>query len=231
VVADQPSKGKDGAPDLPGNVAAVFPPDDRLGVAVLSLCMAGNDVEYAAFRAADANPPDHPDPDVTHHRRFYYLIRIAQGHLFEAIAALRAWEQSEPEFRKLIQNLDAAGRKAASRVRGLEQRIGSKALETVRHSTFHYPAPCAGLSELGLVEAIEREADLPAALDLSDEAGAPFRFADQLAMSMALANFDDGEIEGHIAAIIEGSGAFVRLVKATFVAYCEKRKIGHEIVD
>lgn len=50
-------------------------------------------------------------------------------------------------------------------------------------------------------------------------------------MSMALANFDDKEIGDHIAAIIEGSGAFVRLVKATFFAYCEKRKIGHEIVD
>ena len=44
--------------------------------------------------------------DVTHRRRFCYLIRIAQGHLFEAIAALRAWEQGEPELRKLIQNLD-----------------------------------------------------------------------------------------------------------------------------
>lgn len=212
-------------------MAAVFPPDDRLGIAVLSLCMAANDVEYAAFRAADANPPDHPDPDVIHRRRFYYLIRIAQGHLFEAIAALRAWEQGEPELRKLIQNLDTAGRNAASRVRGLEQRIGSKALETVRHSTFHYPAPCAGLSELGLVEAIERESDLSAALDLSDEAGAPFRFADQLAMSMALANFDDEELDDHIAAIIQGSGAFVRLVKGIFVAYCKKRKIGHQVVD
>ena len=211
-------------------MAAIFPPDDRLGVAVLSLCMAANDVEYAAFRAADANPPDHPDPDVTHRRRFHYLIRISQGHLFEGIAALRAWEQGEPELRKLIQNLDADGRKAASRVRGLEQRIGSKALETVRHSTFHYPAPCAGLSELGLVEAIEREGELSAAIDLSKEAGAPFRFADQLAMSMALANFDEG-IDEHIAAIIEGSGAFARLAKAVFVSYCHKRKIGHEIVD
>lgn len=212
-------------------MAAVFPPDDRLGMAVLSLCMAANDVEYAAFMAADANPPDHPDPDVTHRRRFYYLIRIAQGHLFEAIAALRAWEQGEPELRKLIQNLDATGRNAASWVRGLEQRIGSKALETVRHSTFHYPAPGAGMSELGLVEAIKRESDLPAALDLSDEAGAPFRFADQLAMSMALASFDDEEIDDHIAAIIEGSGALVHLAKAIFVAYCRKRRIGHQIVD
>jgi hypothetical protein len=186
-VEDQSPEGQADAADLPRNVAAVFPPDDRLGVAVLSLCMAANDVEYAALRAADANPPDHPDPDITHRRRFYYLIRISQGHLFEAIAALRAWEQGEPELRKLIQNLDAGGRKAAARVRGLEQRIGSKALETVRHSTFHYPAPCAGLSELGLVEAVERERHLPAAIDLSEEAGAPFRFADQLAMSMALA--------------------------------------------
>lgn len=108
---------------------------------------------------------------------------------------------------------------------------GSKALETVRHSTFHYPAPCAGLSELGLIEAIERESELPAALDLSDEAGAPFRCADQLAMSMALANFDDEEIDDHIAAVIEGSGAFARLVKGIFIAYCKKRKIGHQIVD
>jgi hypothetical protein len=41
-------------------------------------------------------------------------------------------------------------------VRGLEQRIGSKALETVRDTALHYPAPGMGLSVLALVEAIER---------------------------------------------------------------------------
>jgi len=50
-------------------------------------------------------------------------------------------------------------------------------------------------------------------------------------MSMALANFDDEEIDDHIAAVIEGSGAFARLVKGIFIAYCKKRKIGHQIVD
>jgi hypothetical protein len=161
--------------ELPRNVAAVFPPDDPLALAMVALCMAANDVEYAAKRAAYANPPDHPDPDVRHRRRFYYLVRVAQGHLFEAIAALRAWEQDEPDLRKLIQNLDAEGRKAAARVRGLQQRIGSKALGTVRHTTFHYPAPCLGPSVLALTEAIEREGNLPAALDLTDDAEAPFR--------------------------------------------------------
>ena len=89
--------------------------------------MAANDVEHAAMRAGKANPPDHPEPDITHRRHFYYLARVAQGHLFEGIAALRTWEQDEPELRKLIQNLDAEGRKAAKQVRGLEQRIGAKA--------------------------------------------------------------------------------------------------------
>lgn len=218
--------------DLPRNVGAIFPPSDRLGLAVVSLCMAANDVQDAAVNAADANPQDHDDPDVTHRRRFSYRIRIAQGHLFEAIAALRAWEQGEPELRKLIQNLGPESRKAAGHVRGLEQQIGSKALETVRHSTFHYPAPCAGLSELRLVEAIEREGEgLPAALDVTKEARAPFRFADQLALSMALANFDGEEFDDHLRAIIEGSGSFVRLVQDLFLAYCEKRNVGHEFID
>jgi hypothetical protein len=217
--------------ELPRNVAAVFPPDDRLALAVVALCMAANDVEYAAMRAGGANPPDHPDPDVQHRRRFYYLVRVAQGHLFEAIAALRAWEQDEPELRKLIQNLDPEGRKAASKVRGLEQRIGPKALETVRHTTFHYPAPGTGLSVLALIEAIEREADLPAALDLTDEAEAPFRFADQLALAMAVVHFDDESAEAGIGSILEGSGAFVRLTKALYLAYCKKRNIGFDLIE
>lgn len=217
--------------ELPRDVAAVFPSDDRLALAVIALCMATNDVEYAAKRAADANPPDHPDPDVIHRRRFSYLVRVAQGHLFEAIAALRAWEQDEPELRKLIQNLDDDGRKAAGRVRGLQQRIGSKALETVRHTTFHYPAPCSGLSVLALTEAIEREGDLPAALDLTDDAEAPFRFADQLALSMAIANIENENAEAGIAAILEGSGAFVRLTKSLYLAYCKKRRIGFDLIE
>ena len=217
-------------PDPPRNVAAVFPPDDHLGLAVVALCMAANDVEHAAMRAGKANPPDHPDPDITHRRRFYYLARVAQGHLFEGIAALRAWEQDEPELRKLIQNLDAEGRKAAKQVRGLEQRIGAKALETVRHVTFHYPAPGTGLSVLALTEAIEREADLTADIDLTDEAEAPFRFADQLALAMAVANFDD-DAKSAVAAILEGSGAFIRLVKAVYLTYCKKRKIGFDLIE
>lgn len=216
---------------LPRNVEAVFPPDDRLALAVVTLCMAANDVEYAAMRAADANPPDHLDPDVTHRRRFSYLVRVAQGHLFEAIAALRAWEQDEPDFRRLIQNLDDDGRKAAGRVRGLQQRIGSKALETVRHATFHYPAPYSGLSVLALTEAIEREGNLPAELDLTDDAEAPFRFADQLVLSMAIANIEDENAETGIAAILEGSGSFVRLAKSLYLAYCKKRRVGFDLIE
>lgn len=202
---------------------------------VISMCMAANDVKFAMLTTGSANPSDHPEPNITHHRRFTYWVRLTQGHLFEAIDALTSWRSSEAEVRSLLATLPAGAKGQLKIVCGLEQRLGLKVLERVRHGTFHYPHPelrRSPDSTLWLREAIEREASLESEIDLT-ESGVVYRFADQLALSIAIANHDDDDdrLREQADLVRDAGFAFVGLAAAIYRAYCERRNLGFEIVD
>jgi hypothetical protein len=83
------------------------------------------------------------------------------------------------------------GRTPLKRVEGLEQRLGSGVLELVRHNSFHYAHPNPSHDSVAdLAETIRSNPEVDAGIDLSDEALATFRFADRLALGMAMAGHD-----------------------------------------
>jgi hypothetical protein len=219
---------------LPRDVVTIFPPDDRVSLFVASMCMACNDIEDAKAEAEAANPPN-ADADVVHRRRFSYRVRMLNGHLYEGIVALKAWRQSEAEVRTLLDALeDEDAKRALKLVCGLEQRIGPKALEAVRQNSFHYPHPDPKRSPdsvAELAEAIRANPDLEADIDVGDDAQGTFRFADQLALSVAFGGHDPekARAQAQTARIREAATAFIYLVKEIYLLYCRQRKIGFEI--
>lgn len=214
------------------SLVAIFPPDDRVALFVVAMCIAANDVEAALVDAAAANPEDHPDPDVTHRRRFFYRVRMTMGHLYEGIVALKAWRQTEPGVQALLHKLPAEPRAALKRVEGLQQRIGSDVLETVRHNSFHYARPNREYdSPADLAETIASNPDENGAIDLSDEALATFRFADRVALAMAMSKLDLEEGGDQQTEIRDTAKAFVFLVSEIYLLYCRERRIGFEHTD
>jgi hypothetical protein len=218
---------------LPRDVLTVFPPDDRVSLFVASMCMASNDIEDAKAEAEAANPPN-ADADFAHRRRFSYRVRMLNGHLYEAIVALKAWRQSEAEVRNLLDALEDDAKRALKLVCGLEQRIGSKALEAVRQNSFHYPHPNPKRppdSTAELAEAIRTNPSLEADIDVGGDARGTFRFADQLALSVAFGGHDPDEARAkeQTARIREAAAAFVYLAKEIYLLYCRERGIGFEI--
>jgi hypothetical protein len=212
------------------NVPECFPPDDRLGQFVLAMAIAGNDVEYTLRQAVLANPPD-VDDEHRRRERFTFKIRVANGFLFEAIDALRAWQQ-ENAVADLLRRLPAAAQEHLRTVRGLEQQIGSKTLEHVRQNTFHFPHPDPSKtpdSTTELAEVTAEMTDVVAAVDRSSVAQHTFRFGDQVALAMAIRRHQDFETE--TAKIIAGGVAFVHLTRHVWIAYCKHRGFEFEFSD
>ena len=219
---------------VPRDVLTVFPPDDPAALFVASICMASNDIEDALGEIGAANPGEIDYPDLTHRSRFSYRVRLLMGHLYEGIVALKAWRQSEPDVRQLLDGLSSDGKKALKLVMGLEQRIGQRALDAVRQNSFHYPHPdpkrCPD-STVGLAETIRINADLEAGIDLGDDARATFRFADQLALGLALSGHDETQAGQQLLAIREAARGFLSLVVEICLIYCREREIGFDVID
>jgi hypothetical protein len=214
---------------LPRNVLTVFPPDDPAALFVVAVCAAANDVRDAMVEAGRANPAEPQDPDVTHRRRFTQRLRLAQGHLYEAIVTLKAWRQSSPEVRVLLSRLPEEAKRRLSNLMGLEQRVGTEALDAVRQNSFHYPHPDAKRSPdsaADLADAIRMNPEAEAGIDVEEDVRGRYRFADQLMLSIAMGGHD---LEGHsdqMAMIRDAGIDFANLVDEIFVAYCHDRGIG-----
>jgi hypothetical protein len=224
-----PPESEQAAP-LPRNLGAQFKPGDRVGLFVASMCMAANDIQNALELSVEANPPDHPDPDIGHRRRFGYWVRLTQGHLFEAIDALTSWREAEGKVRALIATLPAEAKADLAMICGLEQRLGPRVIEVVRQSTFHYPHPDRRRnpdSTEALTQAIEREREAEAGIEVDEDRNrVHFRFADQLALSMAISGHDDERLDEQVTLVRDGAIALVRSVHAIYAKFCEERGIG-----
>ena len=212
-------------------VPECFPPDDRVALFVVAMAMAADDIEDSMWQAADANPEGASDED-RQRARFTFKVRVANGFLFEGIATLRAWQDHEPAVRQLLDGLSTEGREKLRKVRGLEQRLGPKTLEHVRQHTFHYPRPDPSKtpdSTGELAEVVAELTDVSAGIDVSRDTRHTFGFADKVALALALRRHDDPETQTE--QIRDGGIAFVHLAKHVYLAYCEERGIGFEVVD
>jgi hypothetical protein len=218
----------------------VFPPDDRLALFTVSMCAANNDVWESDQVARAANPRwAADDPHHVHRTRFTYQVRRSIGHLFEAIAALKAWREDEPVVRSLIASLSSDGKARLKLVCGLEQRIGPDALRQVRNNSFHYPKPKSSYSPDPvdeLADAIRMNGTEPASFDVvtarvpTGAAPPPprrlYRFGDQLMLSIAFGAFDPDVEKGsdQTAQVGEAAEAFCALVDELYDLYSKYRR-------
>jgi hypothetical protein len=209
-----------------------FSPERRLDLFVLSMSMARNDLRYGIRLVGKANNDDAPE--------FGYLLRVMLGHLYDAMYALKVWRQESEDVRALLRRLPEPGREALKTAMGTEQRIGNRALEHNRVSTFHYPCPDraygAASSEAALAEAVRDVADMPASITARAD-GKDFRlvFADDVAMELAMQRFDRSAHverfrEQHEAAA-SGATSFVNFVDSLLALYMRERNLGLDASD
>lgn len=193
----------------------------------VAMAMAANDVECAVRQAVEANPDGATDED-RNRNRFSYKVRLANGFLFEAIDALKAWRQNDPDVAKVLRQLPRDGAKLLSKVCGLEQKIGPKTLAHVRQNTFHYPHPDPSKtpdSTGELAEVVGELDDVSATINIGEEIEHTFPFADQVALLMALRRHDE---DAETLQVRDGAIAFVNLARHIHRLYCEKRGIRFE---
>jgi hypothetical protein len=217
----------------------VFPPDNRLALFMVSMCAANNDVWESDQIAAAANPQwAANDPHHAHRTRFTYQVRRSIGHLFEAIAALKAWREDEPGVRSLLASLSPDGVARLKLVCGLEQRIGPDTLRQVRNNSFHYPKPKSGYSPDPvdeLADAIRQNGGEAATFDVVEAKAPPgqtpppsrrlYRFGDQLMLSIAFGAFDPDVEKGgaQAAQVREAAESFCALVDELHDLYLKRR--------
>lgn len=206
-------------------VPEVFLPTDRVGLFVVSMAMAANDVEYAIKQAIQANPEGATDAD-RERMRFSHKVRLTNGFLFEGIDALKAWRQHEPGAARLLQQLPSKAAKLLSQVSGLEQTIGPKALSHVRQHTFHYPHPDPSKTPDSTGELAEVVADadnVSAKISLDQGSDHTFPFADKIAVGLALRRHDEPDIQTE--KVRDGAVAFINLVWHIHLLFCQQQGI------
>lgn len=211
------------------SISEAFPPDDPVARFVVSMAMAANDIEHALRAAGAANQADEPE--------FGYWVRLSIGHLFEAQLALNHW-RSYDEVKKLLNKLPEKAKADLKTVAGLAQKVGAELLEHNRHLTFHYPYPDRGkepdydqqLAEV-MRELGEADVDLFVRYE-KDGANIRWRFADKVALQLAMRKYDLADQEKQNWEATEtrdASCAFVRFFKALLGTYAEER--GLELGD
>jgi hypothetical protein len=210
-----------------------FPADDREALFMVAMCMASNDVEAALREVGEIRDGMEEDPTLDERRRWGYRIRMLNGHLWEAIVALKAWRQSEPQIATLLRGLGAEPQRSLKLVMGLADEIGTDALRGMRNHSFHYPHPGTDWSPDpvdDLAACIRAEADRGIEIDGSDDGLATFLFADEVAFRLALSGHDPG-LDLSVAqgrAIRDAAEAFVEVIGAAFSRYCRRRGVEFE---
>lgn len=114
-------------------VKHVFPHDDPSARFVVSVWATRNDLSYVLALIGKANDDDAPE--------FFYLVRLAMGHLYEGASALVHYRESFPGVEALLKKLPAEGQAALRKAQNAPSQVGGKALATSRIHTFHYSSP------------------------------------------------------------------------------------------
>lgn len=162
------------------SIPEAFPPTDDVACFVLTLAWARNDVRYALEQSGRANTED----DLA----FTFWVRVANGLVYEAVHAIKAWRQHSPEVAVFLRTLPVDAKGHLRQVASVEQKIGGKAFEHLRNRVFHYPHPDpprgnASVEELRQV--IADQDNVRYTLDETSERRIHYTFADPVAMGAA----------------------------------------------
>jgi hypothetical protein len=193
------------------NIGDQLPADAPLSRFLVSMAMACNDIEYAAWNAAAANEADRPE--------FEYWVRLLMGRFIEAADALQRWRSDSPEVRAFVQTLHPDGQAALAEVQKALDRVGRKAVDHARNHTFHYPAPSGQhSSDEALEDALAAAATHPLELDSVEDHPDRVRyvFADQIALVLAMGRHEREDPVAYTAQVRDlqrGATQFVNFVQ------------------
>jgi hypothetical protein len=197
------------------SIEEVFPSKDPVARFVVVVSMARNDVRHALFKAGSANAASEPD--------FAYWVRLSTAHFFEAIAAVRSWRQL-PEVKAFLSRVPAAARDdLKTATRSLEQ-IGHAVVAHSRNRTFHYPYPSGRYpADSELEAALEYIGTAEAQWIVESEGRFRLKFADEVALALALGKHELPQIERQLELARDGSTAFVNFATRAMEKYLQER--------
>lgn len=197
----------------------VFPPDDPVARFVVSMAMAGNDIERAHRLAVKANTSDAPE--------FSGYVRWSMGFFVEAQGALAAYRRTYQEVRDFLNRLSPKGKARLKEVAALHQRLGEKLPEHTRNYSFHYPYPSNAYKPNGdeLLGAVLRSltAEDAVASLRRDRHGDPiemhYEFADKAALGVSFQPYalDDIEVLREQHTLIRDAAVAFRILASHIV--------------
>jgi hypothetical protein len=168
--------------DRDNRLGAIFPAERVDARFVLAMGMANNDIQTALWDVIKADRDEAPD--------WSYRIRVLTGHLVEALDSLNAYSSRHAEVGELIDRVPEPYTLSLKVVRGTLQKAGSKALQHMRDSTFHYPSPKSNYSPTSderLEETMRLMADHPTHLTIDgDTQMVTLTFASEVALALAI---------------------------------------------
>ncbi len=198
----------------------VFPTDDKLAPFIVAMSMARNDIEHALYATETAAKNDAP--------ALTYFVRLATGHLFEAIQALDCWCQ-DSDIAGFLRRLPEPGAGALRAVNRTRQQIGHEALD---HARNHYACPDSSYdSSETLREVMDALSEKPVNLEIDrNERRVRLVFADEVAIALALWKHNHTHPDafgGQLRHTRTAAAAFTILIDVSVVAYF--RAIGVDI--
>jgi hypothetical protein len=202
------------------SIADLFPADDVRARLVVSMSMARNDLDATLRDGIRAAGDDAQD--------FTYRVRLATSHLVEAIDSLNAYAV-DPAVKKLMERVPKDERKQLTKARSVVQKVGAKALDTVRNNTFYYPSPKTNYdptSDQQLRDLLGGMSDGRALMHLDHRGEHPIitlSFANEVALALAIAQHsaDEATARRQYETTTEGAVAFTKWAEALLIAYFE----------
>lgn len=197
------------------SIEDVFPSKDPVSRFMVVVSMARNDVRHALFKAGSANAVSEPD--------FAYWVRLSTAHFFEAIAAVRNWRQL-PEVKAFLNRVPAAARDDLKTATGSLEQIGNAVVAHSRNRTFHYPYPSGRYpADSELEAALENLGTAETQWTVEGEGRFRLKFADEVALVLALGKHEPSQIERQLELARDGSTAFVNFATRAMETYLQER--------
>jgi hypothetical protein len=205
-------------------IEELFPSDRIEGRFVLAMSMARNDLEFSlrdGIRAAEDDAQD-----------FTYRVRLVTSHLVEALDSLNAYNQ-DADVKKLVNRVPKEHKKHLAKARGVIQKVGDKALDTVRNNTFHYPSPKTNYSPTSdeqVRDVLDEMGEREAYMHLDHRGEHPvvtLTFAHEVALGLAISNHspDKDTARKQYETTSDGAVAFTKWAEALLLVYFDKYNI------
>jgi hypothetical protein len=201
----------------PGSsIAEVFPPGSVAARFAVAMSIAKNDVERALRDVLRAGENDDPD--------FTYRVRLATGHLVEALDALNAYTEYD-EVKSMLAGVATEGQRDLKVARRALQEAGREVLQHVRDNTFHYPSPRKNYSptsdaqlEQVLTSMGARRAEVHVNFESKE---VTMTFADDAALALAMGKHAPtrDDLVRQFEAARDGALAFIAWAQALVLAF------------